>query len=167
MKTKLNLLLAPFAFLIFLGCDFNVPLVDQPQLPIDRNLTGLWVSANTNDTTDSLLVLPLDAQQYLVAYPAAHADSMYARACLATSAAGTIVQLTWFGTAKGGTPDDARLYQYARYSVTNDALAVEMLNTSVIDKNIITSAELAKAIETHKDDPDLFDKRMDFVRAKE
>ena len=47
-----------------------------------------------------------------------------------------------------------------------DVLTVRMLNTSVVSKDIKTRAELAKAIEKNRDNPQLLNEPMVFKKIK-
>ena len=165
MKTML-LCLAAGAFLA--GCDYTVPLVKTPELSIDPGIIGLWQSPKENGQPESLLVLPLSKQEYLVSYPAGSTDAMFARACLCRTADMTLVQLEWFGTAKGNLPDDEdkRVFQFADYALAGDTLTVRMLNADVVKKEVKSKNELAQAIASNKDRPELFKDKMVFIKVK-
>ena len=104
--------LMAMACTVLMGCDYAVPLVKTPAIPIDNSLVGLWQPAKTNES-DALLVLPLDAHQYLVEYPVGSKDAMFAKACLCRAGTRPLVQLEWFGTAQGTLPDSKVVYQFA------------------------------------------------------
>ena len=150
---------------MLVGCDFTVPLVTTPALDIDRAIMGVWARTNGQNQTERLLVLPLDQRQYLVAYPAGEAHTMYAKGCLAKCADKTFVQLEWFGTAEGKEPDDTRVYQLVTYALKGDELTVRIVNTDVVRKDAKTSADLAKSIEENKAKPDLLGDPMVFKKA--
>jgi hypothetical protein len=154
------------------GCDYMVPLVKTPSLAIDSGVVGLWQRPKDKGETERLLVLPIGKQEYLVSYPSESKDAMFARACLCRVAATTLVQLEWFGTARGGIPDDPdnpedrRVYQFAAYSVTGATLTVRMLNTDVVKKAVDSTDKLAKAIAANLAKPDLFLDEMVFTKVK-
>jgi len=146
------------------ACDYTVPLASTPEETINRNLLGLWENTKTGDQHERLLILPLNAREFLVSYPAGNDDAMFAKASLVTRAGLQLAQLEWIGTAKGKQPDDNRVYQLATYSLNASNLTVRMLNSDVVDKAITNSAGLATAIAKHKDETDLFRDPMVFTK---
>ena len=150
--------------LIASACDYTVPLAGTPEEAINRNLLGLWENTKTGDQHERLLVLPLNAREYLVSYPAGNDDAMFAKACLVTRAGLPLAQLEWIGTGKGKQPDDNRVYQVATYSLDGSNLTVRMLNSDVIDKAITNSTDLVTAIAKHKDEAGLFRDPMVFTK---
>lgn len=148
------------------GCDYTVPLFKTPELAIDSGVVGLWQRSKEDGQKESLLVLPLNKQEYLVSFPAGSKDAMSARACLCRTADMTLVQLEWIGTVQGKLPQDNRVFQFAGYSVVGDTLTARMLNTAVVKKDVKSSRELAKAITDNKDKPDLFGDKIVFTKLK-
>ena len=100
------------------GCDYKVPLVKTPTIGIDAAVVGLWERTDEDGKTESLLVLPLSKQEYLVVFPAGAKDAMFARGCLWRNGAVNLVQLDWFGTARGKVAEDNRTFQFVSYAVT-------------------------------------------------
>lgn len=152
------------AGLALAGCEYTVPLAPVPLEPIDRQLVGAWERAKEDGRKEGLLVLPLNAREYLVSFPAGASKAMFAKACLVPCAGRRLAQLEWFGTAEGKLPEDARVYQFAAWSLSGGALTVRMLNASVVDKEAKTPAALAASIEQNKDRTDLFAAPMVFTR---
>jgi hypothetical protein len=148
------------------GCEYTVPLAQNPEIEIDRAVLGLWQRSKEDGQTEQILVLPLDKREYLVSYPAASPDAMFARACLARTAGKTLVQLKWFGTAQANLPDDDRVYQFVTYSVAEDKLTVRLLNSDVVGKDAKSTDELARAIAANADKTDLFREAMVFTRVQ-
>lgn len=149
---------------VLTGCDFSVPLVKGPEMVIDSGLVGLWERTNDGQN-ESLLVLPLGKQEYLVSFPAGSTNAMFARACLCRVAGKTVAQLEWFGTARAKLPENSRVFQFAAYSIAGDALTIRLLNADLVNREAKTTAELAKAITDHQDKPDLFREKMVFGRV--
>lgn len=149
------------------GCDYTVPLVGKAYRDIDRALVGSWGRTNENGQAEQLLVLPLGLREYLVSYPAGAPHALFARGCVWVGSGMTLVQLDWFGNARGGTPDDAKTFQYASYQLEAEVLRVRLLNTDLIPGPFTNGAELAAAISTHRDDPALFRAPMEFSRIPE
>ena len=160
----MNLMLLAILGGILAACEFSVPLVETPDIPIDERVLGVWARSNDEGKEERLLVLPLGKHEYLVSYPATTTDAMFARACLTRAAGKTLVQLNWFGDAKGSVPDDKRTYQYVEYSVDGRKLTVRLLNSDVVSKDAASTNALVEAIEAGKDHPKLFREAMLFNR---
>lgn len=152
---------------VLTGCDYTVPLVKAPEIGIDAGVVGLWKRLKDDGQVESLLVLPLNKQEYMVSFPCDSKDAMFARACLCRCATGTIVQLEWFGTAQAKLPKDNRVFQFAAYSATEDTLRIRMLNADVVKRDVKSSDELARSIEKNKDNPELFKGEMVFKKIVE
>ena len=159
-------LLIMLAGVLFIGCDYTVPLVMTPAIELDKSVLGLWQTSAEDKKTEQLLVLPLDKNEYLVSYPSAAKDGMFARACLCRAGDKTLVQLKWFGTADGKLPDDNRVFQFLTYAVTDDTLTVRFLNTDVVNKDVASTEELAKSIAANKDKTNLFGEATVFTKVK-
>ena len=149
------------------GCDFTVPLATRPQRPLDKAVVGLWHRSAENGSDETLLVLPLSPEEYLVAYPAGGRDTMYARGCLCRASGLDLVQLEWFGTARGTTPDDKRVYQYVAYRIMGDEIAIRLLNADVVSRKVQSASELKAAIAAASSATNLFRETMTFTRVKE
>lgn len=152
---------------VLTGCDYTVSLVDAPDRPIDKTIVGLWQRTNDDAKVEELLVLPLNANEYFVSYPAESRKAMYARGCLARVDDMDLVQLTWFGTAEGAVPDDGQVYQYVTYALAGDVLTVNLLNANVVEKGDAASQGIAAALRAKKGDPELFKEPMVFQKVKE
>lgn len=162
---KRLLLLAACAALA--GCDYTVPLAKAPSMNADASLVGLWERIGENGQPESLLVLPLGKQEYLVNYPACAKDGMFARACLVRCAGRTLAQIEWIGSARGTRPDDGRIYQFASFARSGDRLTVRLINADTVSRDVKTTEELAAAIEKNKDSADLYRAGMVFTKAAE
>lgn len=160
--------LLALACLLFVGCDFTVPLVETPKLDLDKAVLGAWEKPKPDGGPgERLLVLPLDKHEYLVAFTGNGADFIYARGCLCKVADLTLVQLKWLGNSKGEAPDDNRIYQFASFSVTGNQLSLRLLNPETIGRDAKSTAHLTKAIEANQASPALFREAMVFTKAKE
>jgi hypothetical protein len=146
------------------GCDYTVQLAKTPELPIDQALVGSWLRTDDPAHDQRLLVLPQCPNEYIVAYPANDRDAMFARACLCKADDLTLVQLTWFGTARGVTPDDARVYQYVVYSLKGDTLSVGLLNADLVKRDAATAQDLLKSLAESRQNPGLFREAMTFKK---
>ena len=63
-------------YVMLAECDYTVPLVNTPEIDIDRSVVGLWQRSREDGKTESLLVLPLNKHEYMVSYPAGSKDAM-------------------------------------------------------------------------------------------
>ena len=159
-------LMAIVACTVLVGCDYTVPLVKTSEIGIDSRVVGLWQRSQGDGQTESLLVLPLSKQDYLVSFPAGSTNAMFARACLCRSVDKTLVQLEWVGTVHAKLPEDSRVFQFAEYSVAGDTITIRLLNADLVKRDVKSPAELAKAIADNKEKPDLFRNEMVFRKVK-
>ena len=163
---KRMMIVSAVCVLLAAGCDYTVPLVKTPNLPVDSAVVGLWRRTAGDNTGERLLVLPLSKQEYLVVFPAGTKDAMFARGCLWRDGDTPVVQLDWFGTGRGSLPDDHRTFQYATYALDQDTLSIRLLNPDVVAADITASDALADAVTDHKNHPDLFREKMVFEKIK-
>lgn len=151
--------------LLLTACDFTVPLSPSPRMMVDKPALGLWQRTTSRGNTERLLVLQLGEREYLIVWPKGANTELYARAHLFEYAGSTLVQLQWFGNSNGDVPDDDRNYQIASYGISADRLSVRLLNTDVIGKEFSTADDLAAAIDSNSNDPELFGEEMLFHRS--
>ena len=163
---RFTLALAAVILAQLAACDYTAPLTSSPQVPINRDLAGLWQSTSTEDENQTLLVLPLGRNEHLISFPAGQKDAMFARVCLCSCAGKTLAQLQWIGTAAGVAADTDRVYQYASYALSGQELTIRLLNPEVVSKDAKTTEQLVRAIEAGKDHPALFREPMKFRRVK-
>ena len=147
------------------GCDYTVPLVTTPSVPMDGRITGLWQRVQPDGKTEAVLILPLDRETSLVSFPAGTKDSMYARACLCRVGNKTLAQLQWFGTASGTVPDNDRVYQFADYTVTGEVFTIRLMNSDVVKRDAKSYDELATAIAENTGKTNLFREAMVFKKV--
>ncbi len=163
MKTLIALVACGF----LMGCDYTVPLVQTPEMPLDPEGIGLWERTKGDGQTERLLALPLGEHEYLVSFPAGSENAMFARACLLQRAGRTLVQLEWIGTVQGGLPEDDRVFQFATFSISGDTLSTRLLNPDVVDSDAESTAELSQVLADEKDHPDLFRSEWTFKRVND
>ena len=114
----------------------------------------------------SLLVLPWNATEYLVHYPADAKDSLYLRAFAVRAGDEPLLQLQLLGAANGSLPENKAIYHYAsvrRRGTTQ--VEMRLLNPSVISKDLATPEALSQAIAARREQPDMFGDEVVFVRA--
>lgn len=153
--------------MMMVGCDYTIPLTTVPGPEIEKGLTGLWERVKDKNPVERLLILPLDAHNYLVSFPAHKSDGLFAKATPCLCAGKTLVQVQWIGTAGGKLPDDNRVYQVVSYGMAGDQLSIRLLNTAVIGKETQSTAELRRAIEKNIGRADLFNEPLVFTRSRQ
>jgi hypothetical protein len=161
---KMAIVTALCAFLI--GCEFTVPLVEEPTTKINPALLGLWQHSKEDGKVEKLLILPLGEREYLVSWPANVQDALFARACLTETGGIPIAQLKWFGTAEGTPPDDERVYQLATYALDDQQLTIRMLNADLVGRDAPSSEALEAAIIRNTAAANLFHESMVFRKVQ-
>lgn len=152
--------------LLLAGCDFTVPLSENPEMVVDDRAIGLWERTKAGGKTERLLVLPLSGHEYFVSWPEGANTELYARAHQFDFSGKTLVQLQWFGNSDGGMPDDNRQYQLAVCEITGKALHIRLLNADVVGKDHASSDDLAAAIKANNNNPSLFRDKMTFEKIE-
>ena len=150
------------------GCDYTVPLVTRPETEIDRSVLGLWQTAKEDGQTEQLLVLPLDKHDVpgVLSFrrQGCHVcASLSLPHCWQRTRATEVV----LEAPKPKLPEDNRVFQFATYSVKGDTITVRLLNSEVVNKDVASTKELAKAIADNKDNPSLFREAMVFTKVKQ
>ncbi|MCB1098768.1 MAG: hypothetical protein KDN22_24560 [Verrucomicrobiae bacterium] len=161
---KIAIVMALCAILI--GCEFTVPLVEEPTTKITPALLGLWQHSKEDGKVEKLLILPLGESEYLVSWPAGVEDALFARACLTETGDIPLAQLKWFGTAEGTLSDDERVYQIATYAVDDQQLTIRMLNADLVGRDASSSEALKAAIIRNTAAADLFRESMVFRKVQ-
>ena len=147
------------------GCDYTVSLVETPSVPIDEELAGLWQRTRPDGGTEQMTVLPMGLFECLVIFPRGAKEVLFARVALWREGDLTLAQLNWLGSDLGEQPKDNRTYQYAAYTVADDALTVRLLDPAVISRDALQTTDLVKAIQTADDNPKRFREPMKFQRV--
>jgi len=153
-------------WVLLAGCVYEVPLAKEGKDPIDTALLGRWETTDQDGQVQSLLVLPWNANEYLVHYPADAKDSLYLRAFAVKAGAEPLLQLQLLGAANGSLPDSKAVYHYAsvrRRGTTQ--VEMRLLEPSVISKDLATPEALSQAIVAHRERPEMFGDAVVFVRA--
>ena len=151
--------LAALIFIILLsGCKYEVPVMENTQIPIDENILGLWQlvaeQGEDPDPAEKILVLKYSDSEYLIKYPADE-NAMYYRGYLIKLDGIRAVQLEVLGT-ESGPVDTKEKYVVEAYKVKGDILKTATINSDLIDTDITDSSELQAKILEHKHNKDLF-----------
>ena len=166
------------AVLVSAGCGaYKVPLVEKPELPVDKALVGSWEAKKENgDEYVRLLVMPMSPEEYLLVY-SEDEKTLYGRACHCGGLDFPLAQLKLIAPKDGiekfdGTDDLEEFfkpaYDYATYAIKDGKLTVRLLNYEVVKPGEIkTSADLLAAIKANAKNPELFnEEKMVFTRVK-
>jgi hypothetical protein len=163
MPDRTRILLLSIACTVLAGCDFRVPLADTPELAIDSRAIGLWERTKPDGKSERL---PLNDHEYFVSWPEGAHHELFASAHLVEFSGKTLVQIKRFGASDGTVPDDDRVFRIATYAQSGDELEIRLLDAEVIGKDFRSSADLARVVEAHGDNPTLFRDKMVFNRIR-
>ena len=166
MKTVIARAILGFSIMAVLaGCDYDVKLVDTPNVPVNKALAGSWELATENPTDiDRMDITLLSENEYKIVWHMDAEKSLHARACICNSADLKLIQITWLGAEPDFTMGDMHVYQYAAYDLDGDKLTIRMLNADVVNKKAKTPAELLAAIKANKENPKLFREELSYKR---
>ena len=140
------------------GCEYEVPLVEKKDIPVDEAILGLWEQVPGKDETGSpqeMLVLKYTDTEYLVHYPTGK-DGMYFRAYPIKIDGKIYVQTQLIGTRDGNIEKKDRRYHVVSYKLSDGQFEMRILNADLVDKNLTDSAKLMEAFLKNKDNKDLF-----------
>ncbi len=149
MKSK-SLILIICIFL--LGCNYESPVPSKNDIPIDKELLGLWqfdpefesaeIRISANGETEYLLTSPIDG------------DSFQAKVYHVKIGDIDALQVQFLGTED--LPLDENQYNLAVIEKQDNTLIVKFLNDYLISTSIKTGRELKEQILAHKDNKELF-----------
>ena len=167
MKSWLIIIVA--AMLIISGCEYQEPLAEKQNLPIDESLVGQWNALpDSNDTSpvqDRIIVLKLSGTEYLVHYYTG-SGSMYFRAYPLKVGNIECLQLQLLGYQDGRLARNDAPFQVAKYTVSGDIVEIRMMNTSVISPKLAGNDEIREAFIKNQANDKLFREPGKFRRAK-
>jgi hypothetical protein len=146
------------------GCHFATPLFPAPVADADPSLVGRWTCVQ-GETTNVLLVLPLDAKEHLVAFGPPAAPLRYGRVCYGEAAGLPLAQMRCLGDGLGRPYRDPRLYALFSFAVTGGTLVVRPVNPEAVERGAKTPADLAAALDRARDLPNLFREPRTYARA--
>jgi hypothetical protein len=153
-ETMKNVLLL-CACVALLGCDYQVPLCQEPSGPRELDLVGAWERDTAPGETESLTIMPLHQREY-IALLKNRSASLVARAYPCRMGDQHLMQLQWLGSEKGLIPPGEPAYQIASYTVDGSNLTVRLLNPDVVSADATNSFELIEALAAQTGHPSLF-----------
>jgi hypothetical protein len=141
------------------GCDNEVPLTYQADIPVDNELLGLWEFVPSADEMPvqgkfTMLILKFSNNEYLIKY-CENQDVLYFKGYIVKLENLPLIQLECIGF-KDETFDDKSRYSIVKYTKENNNLRIEILNPDVISRNCKSSEELRKEILANKNNKELF-----------
>lgn len=143
------------------GCIYDVPLTVKTNIPIKKELLGLWEFEPAPEQKDeqkfTMLVLGFNNNEYVIRY-GEEADIVYLRAYhVKLDDLVSLIQIQCIGSQKAPlNSKDTSVYDLVKYKLEGDNLTIEILNPDVIDKNCKSSRELRKKILANKNNKKLF-----------
>lgn len=142
------------------ACVFDVPLTTEHNIPIDKEMLGLWEALpedlDKSEEPDRLLILRFSDTEYLVEHSNG-GSSLFFRAWLAEIEGVRFVQLEVLGdNIEPVGEGDTDLYSVTSYQLTDDELIVTELNTALVNKDLPSSEALRAAFIAAKGSEDLF-----------
>lgn len=167
MKYK-ALFLAAFAFCVFAGCEYENPLTNEHNIPVDSAVLGLWETPPENGGTagssEKMLILKYSETEYLVHYPIGD-EAFYFRGYPIKIGNISCVQVQLIGDSNGDIKKEERKYQVVSYRLSNDELEIKTLNTDLVDKKLKEINKLRKAFMKNVANKELFQNPVRFKKA--
>lgn len=162
MKKVISSLLLAALSMLLAGCQYDAPLSEEHNIPVDSSVLGLWAPADQKDVDQRMLVLKYSDTEYLIHYPAGK-NGIYYRGYPINVGGRSCVQLEVIGTADSPVdPDEAERFQVASYAFQKGLLEVRLLNPKVVDHDLKDSEDLREAFLKNVDNPNLFADPMKF-----
>jgi hypothetical protein len=162
------LLFLVFILLCVAACEYQEPLSEKQNIPIDQALLGLWEPApEKNEPKPSgewILALKYSDTEYMIHYQTG-SDSMYFRAYPLKIGDISCVQLQLIGDSNGPLAKSEPAYQVASVTLNGDEVTIRMMNTSVVGHDLAVPA-LREAFLKNSKNADLFREPVKFRRVK-
>jgi hypothetical protein len=155
--------------LLIAGCEYQEPLAEKQNIPIDESVLGFWDAVpdgtDPSPVKDRILVLKLSGTEYLIHYWTG-SGSMYFRAYPIRVGDVSCLQLQLLGYSEATMRKDEPPYQVAKYTLSGDEIGIQMLNTSIVSPKLGSSAEIRTVFIKNGADENLFREPGRFKRAK-
>jgi len=165
---KHNMLITVLLVLVLAGCEYQVPLADKQDIPVDESILGFWEQVpdktDTAKSEDNMLVLKYTDKEYLVHYPTGK-NGMYFRGYPIKIDGKIYMQIQLIGIKDGDIEKKDRRFHVVSYLLSDGQLEIKTLNSELVDKNLQDSAKLMEAFLKNKDNKDLFKNPGKFRKA--
>lgn len=154
---------------VLAGCEYQAPLAEKGNIPVDESILGLWEQVpeknKAADPEERMLVLKYTETEYLVHYPTGK-NGMYFRGYPLMIDGMTYMQIQLIGTKNGDVEKKDRRFHVVSYALSDSLLEIRTLNSWLVDKNLKDSARLMEAFLKNKDNKDLFKDPGKFRKAQ-
>ena len=158
--TLLSLTVVP---LLIVGCEYESPLTEEHNIPVDSSIQGLWVAVpdpgEKQDSETRMLVLKYSDTEYLIQYP----DGIYYRGYPIEIGGVSCIQLEIIGN-ENGQPDHEKknLFHVAKYEFKQGFLDVRLINTDIVKNDLKKADSLRKAFLENIGHKELFEEPCRF-----
>lgn len=163
---KRLLLLLAILLIFVAACEYQNPLSENQNVPIDPALLGLWVPSPDNNEppppNEWILALKYSDTEYMIQYQTG-SDSMYFRAYPIKIGDISCMQLQLIGYSSGPIKKSDLPYQVALFTLNGDTVTIAMLNTSLVNKDL-RGAALKDAFLKNSKNANLFREPAKFKR---
>lgn len=150
---------ALLSILLLCGCVYEVPLVEEPVVLIDPELTGTWQlipnEGEPEDPTAQLVILPFSQTEYVVVCSPSKNDRVVFRGYPAHVKGMELVQLEWLQAEPG-----QKRYHVCHYTLQDGRLLVQTLNNDLVSDLITDSETLREAFVENCRNPKVFSTPM-------
>lgn len=148
------------------GCNYEFPVQEKPDIPVDKNLLGLWeiITKDKDKAGQKMLVLKFSEKEYLIRYYKGK-EAMYFRGYLVKIGKTVFFQDQYLGDAEKPARQKDRKYSLVKYSLKDNILEIAFLNPEAIPEKVSNGEELKKAIETNINRKGLFKDNASFKKV--
>lgn len=138
-----------------IACDYDVPITTTPTGPVDERLLAEWTLVSPGKS-EHMKIRKFDDSNYVVSY-----DGDLYRAHHSNLAGLPLVSVQWID-------GDERKYAYFSWRLSDDTnrLTIRTIRASVVPKETKDTATIAKLIERHRDNPELFEETHQYTRDR-
>lgn len=168
MKYNPLFLVAIILSVLLAGCEYENPLSNEHNIPVDSAVLGLWETIPDNDgvagSNEKMLILKYSGTGYLIHYPIGD-EAFYFRGYPIKIGNISCVQIQLIGDSNGDIKKEERKYQVVSYRLSKDELEIKTLNTDLVDKDLKESNKLRKAFMKNSGNKELFQNPVKFVRC--
>ena len=168
-KYPAAILLHASLLLLLCGCPYEAefPLGAVSEAKIDKDLIGEWkFDPKKKDENPSIFVLcPFNDHEYVVVRRGTKGedDIDLMRATVTTIADAKFLSVQGIDVS---SPDKKEKWAFVRYSVSSEALTIQVVEEKCIEEKIGTAADLRAFIEKNLKNKDLYDNEMVLNRIK-
>lgn len=153
---KNYVILPVLSLLLFAGCQYEVPLTTEHNIPVDPKLPGVWELISEEEDDVRITILKFSDTEYSADY-SVKKDHIYYRGYPIEIGGVSCVQLQVIGTHKGPPDkDDNNLFQVASYRLVKDELEISMLNGDLIKDQDGKAESLVQAFLNNRENKELF-----------